>query len=114
MKDGASASETAKDGDSKPEGTKPSGEGTSEAKIEAPKETGSGESPTLRADPVPPVTPAPTDPAVSAAVSSGMPEPAPEPPAPPPVQPAPPAVTASVPPAPPIAPAGPPAPPISQ
>src|SRR5438105_2019569 len=114
VKDGASASETAKDGDSKPEGTKPSGEGTSEAKIEAPKETGSGESPTLRADPVPPVTPAPTDPAVSAAVSSGMPEPAPEPPAPPPVQPAPPAVTASVPPAPPIAPAGPPAPPISQ
>ena len=114
VKDGASASETAKDGGSKPEGTKPSGEGTSEAKIEAPKETGSGESPTLRADPVPPVTPAPTDPAVSAAVSSGMPEPAPEPPAPPPVQPAPPAVTASVPPAPPIAPAGPPAPPISQ
>jgi len=107
----ASPSETAKGEGSKPEGTKPSGDGTSEAKIEAPKETGSGESPILRADPVPPVTPAP--PAASAAVSSGMPEPAPEQPAPP-VQPAPPAVTASVPPPPPIAPAGPPAPPISQ
>jgi hypothetical protein len=110
----APASETAKVVGSKVEGTKPSGEGTSEVKIEAPKETGSGESPALRADPVPPVTPAPSSaPAVSAAVSSGMPEPAPEPPAPP-VQPAPPAVTASVPPPPPIAPAGPPAPPISQ
>jgi hypothetical protein len=110
----ASGSETAKVGASKVEGTKPSGEGTSEVKIEAPKETGSGESTALRADPVPPVTPAPpTAPAVSAAVSSGMPEPAPEPPAPS-VQPAPPAVTASVPPPPPIAPAGPPAPPISQ
>ena len=110
----ASDSETAKVEGSKVEGTKPSGEGTYEVKIEAPKETGSGESPALRADPVPPVTPAPpAAPAVSAAVSSGMPEPAPAPPAPA-VQPAPPAVTASVPPPPPIAPAGPPAPPISQ
>jgi hypothetical protein len=106
----ASASESAKGEGSKPEGTKASGEGTSEAKIEAPKETGSGKSPVLRADPVPPVTPAP---AVSAAVSSGVPEPAPEPAAPR-VQLAPPAATASVPPPPPIAPAGPPAPPISQ
>jgi len=105
MKGEASASEAAK-----PEGAKPPGEGTSEAKIEAPKETG-GERPALRADPVPPVTPAPAAPGVSAAVSSGLPEPAPEPPAPPPVSPA---VTASVPPPPPIAPAGPPAPPISQ
>jgi hypothetical protein len=106
----ASAREAAKGEDGKPEGAKPPAEGASEAKIEAPKET-SGESPALRADPVPPVTPAPTAPAVSAAVSSGMPEPASEPAAPPP---APPAVTASVPPPPPIAPAGPPAPPISQ
>jgi hypothetical protein len=117
VKGEASTSETAKGEGSKPEGTEPSGEGTSEAKIEAPKgpkETGSGESPVPRADPVPPVTPAPAaSSAVSAAVSSGMPEPAPEPPAPP-VQLAPPAVTASVPPLPPIAPAGPPAPPISQ
>jgi hypothetical protein len=105
----ASAGETAK-----VEGTKPPGEGTSDVKTEAPQETGGGESPALRADPVPPVTPAPpAAPAVSAAVSSGMPEPVPEPPAPP-VQLAPPAVTASVPPPPPIAPAGPPAPPISQ
>jgi hypothetical protein len=107
----ASASEAAKGEGGKPEGAKPSAEGTSEAKIEAPKETGGGENPALRADPVPPVTPAPAAPAVSAAVSSGMPQPAQESPAPPPVQPA---VTASVPPPPRIAPAGPPAPPISQ
>lgn len=109
----ASTSETAKAEGDKTEGTKPSGEGTSEAKIEAPKETGSSESPVLRPDPVPPVTPAPAAPAVSAAVSSGTPLSASEPPAPA-VQPAAPAVTASVPPPPPIAPAGPPAPPISQ
>ena len=111
VKGEASASEAAKGEGGKPESAKPSAEGTSEAKIEAPKETGSGENPALRADPVPPVTPAPAAPAVSAAVSSGMPQPAQESPAPPPVQPA---VTASVPPPPPIAPAGPPAPPISQ
>jgi hypothetical protein len=109
--------ETAKDDGGKPEGTKPSGEDKSEsAKIEAPKEQGGGETPALRADPVPPVTPAPSaSPAVSAAVSSGAPEPSAGPSAPP-AQPAPPpAVTASVPPpSPPIAPAGPPAPPISQ
>jgi len=110
VKGEASTSETAKGEGSKPEGTKPSGEGTSGPKIEAPKETGSGEGPVLRADPVPPVTPAPAaSPAVSAAVSSGMPEPPALP-----VQPAPSALTASVPPPPPIAPAGPPAPPISQ
>ena len=110
---GEATSETAKVEGDKTQGAKPSGEGTSEAKIEAPKETGSGESPVLRPDPVPPVTPAPAAPAVSAAVSSGMPLSASEPPAPA-VQPAAPAVTASVPPPPPIAPAGPPAPPISQ
>ena len=114
VKGEGSASEAAKGEGGKPEGAKPPAEGTSETKIEAPKETGSGESPALRADPVPPVTPAPTAPAVSAAVSRGMPEPAPEPPAPSTMPPAPPAVTASVPPQPPIPPAGPPAPPISQ
>ena len=115
VKDDMPTSETAKGEGSKPEGTKPSSEGKSEAaKIEAPKETGDGEIPVLRADPVPPVTPAPpASPAVSAAVSSGTPEPATEPPAAA-AQPAPPAVAASVPPQPPIAPAGPPAPPISQ
>jgi hypothetical protein len=107
--DDASKSETAKG-----EGGKPAGEPKSEsAKIEPPKEGGSGETPALRADPVPPVTPAPTaSPAVSAAVSSGMPEPA-TPPSAPAELPAP-AVTASAPPLPPVAPAGPPAPPISQ
>jgi hypothetical protein len=124
-KDDQAKGETAKDEGSKPEGakpegTKPSGESSSEsAKVEAPKETG-GDTPVLRADPVPPVTPAPNaSPAVSAAVSSATPEPPAagpsEPSEPPPTtQPAPPAVTASVPPPPTIAPAGPPAPPISQ
>jgi hypothetical protein len=116
-KDDQAKGETAKDEGSKPEGTKPSGESSSEsAKVEAPKETGGGDTPVLRADPVPPVTPAPAaSPAVSAAVSSATPEPpAAGPSEPPPTQPAPPAVTASVPPPPPMAPAGPPAPPISQ
>ena len=130
-KDDKPKSEAARDEGSKPEGSKPSGEAKSEsaksesakpestksesakpesAKIEAPKEPGSP--PVLRADPVPPVTPAPSaSPAVSAAVSSGTPEPAAAPSAAP--VPPPPAVTASVPPPPP-APAGPPAPPISQ
>jgi hypothetical protein len=125
-KDDTPRSETAKGEDSKPEdtrpegtkpqSTKPSGEGKSEAaKVDAPKETGSGEPAAPRIDPVPPVTPAPSDsPAVSTAVSSGMPEPAPAPSAPA-APPAPPAVTASAPPPlPPVAPAGPPAPPISQ
>jgi hypothetical protein len=117
-KDGTSTSETAKGEGSKPEGAKPSSEGRSEAaRIEAPKdpkETGSTETPVLRADPVPAVTPAPpASPAVSAAATSGVPQSPPEPPAPP-VQAAPLAVTASAPPPPPIAPAGPPAPPISQ
>lgn len=101
-------SETAKG-----EGAKPGGEAKSEsARIEPPKE-GGGETPALRADPVPPVTPAPSSsPAVSAAVSSGTTETATLPPAPAP--PPAPAVTASAPPLPPVAPAGPPAPPISQ
>jgi hypothetical protein len=113
VKDDKPKSEIAKDEGSKPEGTRPSGEGKSEAaKIEAPKDTGSGEPPALRADPVPPVTPAPSaSPAVSAAVSSGTPEPAAASSCPS----APPTVTASAPPPPPpVAPAGPPAPPISQ
>jgi hypothetical protein len=107
--DDAAKSETAKG-----EGGKPAGEAKSEsARIEPPKEGGSGEAPKLRADPVPPVTPAPSaSPAVSAAVSSGTPEPATPPSAF--VAPPAPAVTASAPPLPPVAPAGPPAPPISQ
>ena len=114
VKEDTPKSETAKVESGKPEVSKPSGEGNSEsAKIEPPKETGSGGTPTLRADPVPPVTPAPlASPTVSAAVSGAGPEPAAAPAAsPPPAQP-PVAVTASVPP--PVAPAGPPAPPISQ
>ncbi len=92
--------------------SKPASEDKSEnAKIETPKEQGNGETPTLRADPVPPVTPAPAaSPTVSAAVSGATPEPA-SIPAQTPMPPAP-AVAASAPI--PVAPAGPPAPPISQ
>jgi hypothetical protein len=105
-------SETAKDEGGKPEGAKPLGEGKSEsAKVDAAKETG-GETPALRADPVPPVTPAPSAAPASEAAASSTPEPVASPSAPAPAPP--PAVTASVPPPPPVAPAGPPAPPISQ
>lgn len=114
-KDDAPKGESAKVEGGKPDDTKPSGEGKPEsaksesAKSEAPKEAG-GETPALRADPVPPVTPAPpAAPAVSSGVSGGTPEAAPSAPAT--GAPSPPAVTAS---APPVAPAGPPAPPISQ
>jgi hypothetical protein len=105
------AGETAKDSGSKPEGSKPAAEGKSEAaKVDAPKETESGGTPALRADPVPAVTPAPS-PAPSTAVSSVTPpERAPTPAA----QPALPAVAAAAPPPAPVAPAGPPVPPISQ
>ena len=115
----AAKTEAAKDEGSKPEASKPSAEtkteAKSEAKTEVPKETGRGETPILRADPVPPVTPAPlASQPTSVAVSSGTPEPA-APSAPVQSRPpsaTPPAVTAAAPPA--IAPAGPPAPPISQ
>ncbi|HEY5129948.1 MAG TPA: hypothetical protein VIJ35_22145 [Bradyrhizobium sp.] len=115
-KDDTPKSETAKVDDGKPEASKPSGEDNSESTKIEPKETGSGETPVLRADPVPPVTPAPpASPAVSAAISSGTPEPAAGPSSPAAAQPEPPpAVTASAPPLPPVPPAGPPAPPISQ
>jgi hypothetical protein len=105
-------SETAKVESGKADGSKPSGEAKSEsAKIEPPKETGGSDTPALRPDPVPPVTPAPpTSPSVSAAVSGATPEPAAAPSEPPPAAPA--AMTAATPP--PVAPAGPPAPPISQ
>jgi hypothetical protein len=112
IKEDAPKSETAKVEDGKVEDSKPSGDAKPEsAKIEAPKESGNGDTTVLRADPVPPVTPAPpvASPTVSAAVSGGTPEPAAVPSAPPPAAPA---VTASAPP--PVAPAGPPAPPISQ
>jgi hypothetical protein len=115
------AKETAREESGKPEGAKPAGEGKPEAaksepaKIEAPKDN-SGAPPVLRADPVPPVTPAPPPSAApSTAVSSGAPA---QPAAPRPSAPAPssepPAVTASAPPPAPAGNAGPPAPPISQ
>jgi hypothetical protein len=109
--------EAAKDSGSKPEGSKPPAEAKSEAaKVEAPKPTGSGETPTQRADPVPAVTPAPAaSPAPPAAVTSATPERAPTPA--PVAPPAAPAVAASAPPPPApasSAPAGPPVPPISQ
>ncbi len=110
----------------RPEGANAPGEGKSEAvkseaaksegaKTEAPKQTGGGDIPALRSDPVPPVTPAPqASPAAPTAVSSGTPEPMAGASGPS-TQPAPPpAVTALVPPPPPVAPAGPPVPPISQ
>jgi len=106
----------------KGETPKPSDEGKTEAaRGETPKESG-GETPSLRADPVPLVTPAPpaTSSASAAAASSGPPEsePAGSSAAPGTARPAasePPtaAITASAPPPPP-APSGPPAPPISQ
>ena len=110
-KEDAPKNGTAKVESGKAEGSKPSGEGKSDsARIEPPKETGGGDTPALRPDPVPSVTPAPpASPSVSAAVSVAPPEPtvAPSVPAP-----AAPAMTAAAPP--PVAPAGPPAPPISQ
>lgn len=94
----------------KDEAAKPQGEANSQsAHIAAPKDN--GETPALRSDPVPAVTPAP---AVSAAVSSGTSEPSATPPPLTMMPVPPPAVTASGPPLPPVAPAGPPAPPISQ
>jgi hypothetical protein len=110
------ASETDKDAGGKPEGGMPSGEAKSEAvRGDAPKETGSGETPALRADPVPPVTPAPAAaPATSAPASSMPPErpeassaPAAAEPAAPPAAPAPPPAAQ-------VGPAGPPIAPISQ
>lgn len=85
----------------------PSDEAKSHSARIEPKAT--GESPVLRSDPVPAVTPAP--PSMSAAVSGGtsepVPAPAPQAPIPPP------AAVESAPPLPPVPPAGPPAPPIS-
>ena len=114
MDDRAKA-ETAREEGGKPEANKPALDGKSEAaKIEMPKDSsGGGDTPVLRADPVPSVTPAPpaalTPP--PAVASSAAPEPTAAPAsAPAPAEPTP-AVTAS---APPPAPAGPPAPPISQ
>ena len=108
-KDDTAKSETAKE-TVRDEAAKPHGEANSQsAHIAAPKEN--GETPALRPDPVPAVTPAP---AVSAAVSSGASEPSAAPPLLTMMPAPPPAVTASGPPLPPVAPAGPPAPPISQ
>jgi hypothetical protein len=117
--------ETAIEEIGKPEAPKPSDEGKAEAaRMETPKGSG-GEKPLLRAEPVPPVTPAPpgASSAPTAAASGGSAEPAPadrsaaapggaaRPAAPASSEPPTAAVTAS---APPPALAGPPAPPISQ
>jgi hypothetical protein len=127
VKEDRPAAETAKEEGSKPEATKPAeatnpieaakpAESKSEpARVETPKDAGSGETPVLRADPVPAVTPAPpASPAASTVTTSAPPEPAagPAPSVPAPPQ----AVTAAVPPPepPPAAPAGPPVPPISK
>jgi hypothetical protein len=110
------AKESAKTEPGKPDGDKPNnGESRSDsARAEPAKEPG-GETSALRADPVPPVTPAPPggpSPATSAATSSGgsetpamsfaAPTPAPE------------LTVSAPPPLPRVPPAGPPAPPISQ
>jgi hypothetical protein len=102
-------SDSAKDEVGKPERAKPSGEGNSESsKVDAAKETG-GEPSTLRADPVPAVTPAPpAAPTASTAAGNGAPEPAASPSVP-----VPPAAMTASPPPPAAAPAGPPAAPIS-
>ena len=124
LADDKAKTETVKEESGKPEGTKPADEGKPEAaKIEVPKQSG-GETPVLRADPVPPVTPAPpvastpappvASTAVSAAASSGGPEPAAVRPSERPETPAVVTTSAPPPPAPPVAAAGPPAPPISQ
>ena len=118
----------------KDEGTKPEAkpeEGKSEsAKLDSPKGEGAKSDVPLRADPVPPVTPAPTSPegeakpAEPASVPGDSPSGSPastsasnaasEPPSGGPAPAAPPAPVAASPPPPPVAPAGPPAPPISQ
>jgi hypothetical protein len=95
----------------KPEGGEPASAGESEtARVDAPRETGSGEPTPLRPDSVPPLTPAPST------TAGDMPEPSSTPSAAPPAAaPALPAVTASgPPPLPPAPPAGPPVAPISK
>jgi hypothetical protein len=115
--DDKAKAETAKEDSGGPEAIKPAGEGKSEAaRIEMPKQGSGSDTPVLRLDPVPPVTPAPppASTATSAAASSRTSEPpaAARPSAPPEM---PPTVSASAPPPPPpVAAAGPPAPPISQ
>jgi hypothetical protein len=96
----------------RPDGANAPGEGNSQAaKIEAPKQTGNGDTPAGRPDPVPSVTPAPQ---ASPAAPTAVPEPTAGGSGPSPQPASPPAVTALVPPPPPVAPAGPPVPPISQ
>ena len=105
--------DAAKYDEGKPEGAKAPGEGAnapgegkSEAARSEAKQSGNGETPALRPDPVLPVTPAPqASPAAPTAASSGTPEPTGG---------SSPAMTASVPRPAPVAPAGPPVPPISQ
>jgi hypothetical protein len=128
------ASKDEKPSVAKDEGTTPEvkpDEGKSEsAKLDSPKGEGVTSDVPLRADPVPPVTPAPTSPEGEAKPAEPAPAPgespsgspastsasnaASEPPSGGPAPAAPPAPVAASPPPPPVAPAGPPAPPISQ
>jgi hypothetical protein len=119
----------AKDEGTKPE-AKPDEEKSESAKLDSPKGEGAKSDVPLRADPVPPVTPAPTSPEGEAKPAEPAPVPgespsgspastsasnaASEPPSGGPAPVAPPAPVAASPPPPPVAPAGPPAPPISQ
>jgi hypothetical protein len=97
----------------RPEGANTPGEGKSEAaRTEAPKQTGNGDTPALRPDPVAPMPQA--SPAAPTAAYSGTPEPTAGASGPSPQSAPSPAVTALVPPPAPVAPAGPPVPPISQ
>jgi hypothetical protein len=115
--------QAAREGEGKPDETKPSGEGKSEAvRIEVPKENGSGDTPIVRADPAPvaaPQVPQPSTPLPIATSGSTNEPAASQPPSPASAEKIP-AVTASVPapasspPPPPVAADGPPAPPISQ
>jgi hypothetical protein len=115
--DDSPKSETVKEGDGKAEEPKPSVDGKSEAaKVEMPKD-GNGDETPMRADPVPPVIPAPPMPSSKppTAASSSANEPAAAQAQAPAPSEKPAAVTVSEPPAPPpVAAAGQPAPPISQ
>ncbi|MEA2893010.1 MAG: hypothetical protein QOI05_3803 [Bradyrhizobium sp.] len=119
----------ANDQGTKPE-AKPDEVKSESAKLDSPKGEGAKSDVPLRADPVPPVTPAPKSPEGEAKPAEPAPVPgespsgspastsasnaASDPPSGGPAVAAPPAPVAASPPPPPVAPAGPPAPPISQ
>jgi hypothetical protein len=116
---------TVKEEGGKPE-AKPDDGKSESAKLDAPKGEGAKSDVPLRADPVPPVTPAPKSPDGEAKPADSTPAPggspngspashaASEPQGNGPAAAAPPAPVAASPPSPPVAPAGPPVPPISQ